>query len=443
MISPRKSAMRAASRPLADARDVGAQPGRLLAQPDRPRAARPPGARADATMHERGARAHRVRASHEDTRRLPARAPSRRARGAAATCPDPRVRSPEPPARRGSSTHSRSVASSRRELPVAPHARRGLAEQRARRLAVRPPADQRAHRVAVRGSSKRALEQPGGHFVDHGCPATRRRHEQRRGPVDDRARAPAARSSARGPWRARCTPVGSAAQSRARTLPPRAACSLGVSAAASVTSSDPSARRARSPPWRRHDRRSAQRPRVRHARRASRRRAAAPPPRGPRSRPSAGRRSAAGDRAEGLERAEHGRAVGRALGPVLREHAGHERRRAPPEARAAASPHPRRLLAQDLRQHGHDVRRPENAGSPVRHSKSTHPRAKTSARASSARSPVACSGAMYPDVPMTTPVAVIGRACAPARERGAGTIPKSRSFARAGIAADEEACCSA
>lgn len=37
---------------------------------------------------------------------------------------------------------------------------------------------------------------------------------------------------------------------------------------------------------------------------------------------------------------------------------------------------------------------PTNAGRPARHSKSTHPSAKTSARASTSRCPRACSGAM-------------------------------------------------
>ncbi len=44
---------------------------------------------------------------------------------------------------------------------------------------------------------------------------------------------------------------------------------------------------------------------------------------------------------------------------------------------------------------------PQNAGCPAMHSKSTPPRAKTSARASSRRSPRACSGAMYTGVPIT------------------------------------------
>ena len=66
---------------------------------------------------------------------------------------------------------------------------------------------------------------------------------------------------------------------------------------------------------------------------------------------------------------------------------------------------------------------PSNAGMPVKHWYSTHPRANTSARASI--SPLelrACSGAMYPGVPISIPVFV--RWARPSRR----AIPKSRTL---------------
>ncbi|AGP40426.1 hypothetical protein SCE1572_41540 [Sorangium cellulosum So0157-2] len=67
---------------------------------------------------------------------------------------------------------------------------------------------------------------------------------------------------------------------------------------------------------------------------------------------------------------------------------------------------------------------PWNAARPVRHLKSTQPSANTSARASTLRSPRACSGAMYSGVPRTVPGIV---SCWSIRKRA---IPKSSTITR-------------
>ncbi len=67
---------------------------------------------------------------------------------------------------------------------------------------------------------------------------------------------------------------------------------------------------------------------------------------------------------------------------------------------------------------------PAKAWRPVRHSNATHPSAKTSARASTLGSPRACSGAMYPGVPMAAPVRVR------ADDRATRATPKSSTFTR-------------
>ena len=66
----------------------------------------------------------------------------------------------------------------------------------------------------------------------------------------------------------------------------------------------------------------------------------------------------------------------------------------------------RRVLEHDCAGARPSRRRPRTAARPVRHSKSTQPSEKTSARASMSRSPRACSGAMYPGVPSSAPVRV-------------------------------------